>query len=669
MNQLLNNLSIRTKLLAVGAVMLLPILLLGKLFVSQSYKDIDFARQEIAGTQLLRSVWPLTLSATASDAGSAQSALAALKSDSSSLMKGSDVSKAVAETEAAVKAAGQQDGKAALAAATAALSAKIGDASNLTLDPDLDSFYVMDAVVVRLPRGISASERLESASVAFVGSLDQSALLGLGGAREQFVTDSQTAMDSLTGAIASNASGTTGNKLKAVLAEFTAAQQAVVAAADTLIADKGDRGVAHNALLAAEKRFAAASDAMWRAGNAELERLLNARIDSLTHRMWTNLGIAIAVVLGALVLGYIVSRSISGPLGQLIEAMNRLRDGDTSIRIAYADAKSEIGDVARALDVFKGAVAKSQSAAAEMEATVNAVKAENARLNEAARGQLLELAGSLEARVGTVVEALSVASGQLEASSQVLSENSGLASEETRRAASLAEATQANMAAIQPGTEQMSMAIQQVARETAASNEATDRAVKRNDDATVRIAALQSAADRIGSIIGIIDEIASQTQLLALNATIEAARAGELGRGFAVVATEVKSLANQTARFTGDISAQVAEIQTATRFASDHIHDMGKMVLDISQITTTISAAMEEQAATTVDISRNIGDVANQAVQTSASVVAAEQAMTAAGKSASEVASAANAVKAQSAALKADFADFIARLREDKAAA
>jgi methyl-accepting chemotaxis protein len=671
-NKKLADLSITTKLLIVGAMMLVPAMLMGHLFVSKSNQEINFARKELEGTALLRKVWPVIIKTESEGStflADTATPLKALKQETAPLAKDEGIAKAIGELVAAHGKSGGAGGHVALANQAAALSIKIGDMSNLTLDPDLDSFYVMDALVVRLTRAIAAANRLRDASAAFVDSYDQSALFTLGGAREQFITDSQTAIDSLAAGIANNSSGETGKNLSAILARYTAAQKASLAAADELIADRGDRATNFASFVKAEQAMFAASEATWQASVIELDRLLNARIDGLNDKLVRNLGIAIAVLLVAVLAGWLVSRSITGPLGSLITAMNRLRDGDTGIHIDYADAKSEIGDVARALDVFKEAVVKSHSAAAELEETVNAVKAENALLNDASRAQLLQMATSLEERVGVIVEGLDVASTQLEASSSLLKDNAVRARTEVQTASRLAEATQANMAAIQPGTHQMSMAIQQVARETAHSHEATDRAVKRNEDATVRIAALQSAADRIGSIIGIIDEIASQTQLLALNATIEAARAGELGRGFAVVATEVKSLANQTARFTGDISAQVAEIQTATRFASDHIHDMGKMVLDISQVTTTISAAMEEQSATTIDISRNIGDVAKQSSQTAQSVTEAEEAMASAGKSAEEVAEAAYKVKKQSALLKQDFADFIARVRDDRAAA
>jgi methyl-accepting chemotaxis protein len=268
------------------------------------------------------------------------------------------------------------------------------------------------------------------------------------------------------------------------------------------------------------------------------------------------------------------------------------------------------------------------------------------------------------------VQTLVVSSTQLDGSSQTLTQAAQIANSEMRTATASASVVEAKMIAIRPGTEQLVSSIEQVSKDIELAAQGSRKAAERSDIARARITSLQEATQRIGSIIGIIDDIASQTQLLALNATIEAARAGESGRGFAVVAGEVKALANQTTRLTADVSSQINDIQIATDFASDHIKDMGTMVGNISDRSVAIAAAIEEQSASTADISRGILDATSHSEQASKSAINAEDALMTANASALEVSTASGQVRLQSDNLRRDFASFLVQLRtEDSAAA
>jgi methyl-accepting chemotaxis protein len=170
-------------------------------------------------------------------------------------------------------------------------------------------------------------------------------------------------------------------------------------------------------------------------------------------------------------------------------------------------------------------------------------------------------------------------------------------------------------------------------------------------------------ARTIGDVVAMITDIASKTNLLALNATIEAARAGEAGKGFAVVATEVKNLANQTARATDDIVAQIDGIRGATTDAADAIKGIGEVITEINEISTAIAAAMEEQDAATQEITRNAQHVSGRAREVSGNVSAVSEASVDTGKAASQVLTSATALAYQSDELTRAVDTFLARIR------
>jgi methyl-accepting chemotaxis protein len=170
-------------------------------------------------------------------------------------------------------------------------------------------------------------------------------------------------------------------------------------------------------------------------------------------------------------------------------------------------------------------------------------------------------------------------------------------------------------------------------------------------------------AGRIGDVVAMITGIASKTNLLALNATIEAARAGEAGKGFAVVATEVKNLANQTAKATDDIVSQIDAIQAATTDAAGAIKGIGDVITEINEISTTIAGAMEEQDAATQEITRNAQHVSGRAKEVNGNVNSVSEAALDTGKAATQVLSSASALAHQSDELTQAVDKFLERIR------
>jgi methyl-accepting chemotaxis protein len=374
-----------------------------------------------------------------------------------------------------------------------------------------------------------------------------------------------------------------------------------------------------------------------------------------TQSLWT-MAIAITLVMGVVAAGaVIVLRDVTAPISGITETMSTLAGGNKTIAIPYADRKDEIGSMAAAVQVFKDNMIEADrlAAAQEAERRVKEQRAEKIATRTAAFDNVVRLS----------LSAVSSASKQMEGSAISMQAAAEETNTQSGAVAAASEQASANVQTVAAATEELSGSIKEIGRQVTQSAGVTSRAVEEANRAKDLVRSLDVAAQRIGKVVALITDIAEQTNLLALNATIEAARAGEAGKGFAVVASEVKNLANQTARATDEISSQITEVQEATKTSVGAIESIFDTIGQINQISATIASAIEQQTAATAEISRNVEQAAVGTKEVSTNIVGVTQAASETGQVSTQVLDAAKELAAQSETLRHEVDGFLQDIR------
>ncbi|MCX7321854.1 MAG: methyl-accepting chemotaxis protein [Hyphomicrobiales bacterium] len=368
----------------------------------------------------------------------------------------------------------------------------------------------------------------------------------------------------------------------------------------------------------------------------------------------------LAIILGGaaslgIAIGFYLVRDVSRGIASIVRPMQALSAGDLSAEVPHQGMKTEIGTMADSLQVFKQALIDKQAsdvaAAADAEAKIE-------------RGRRIDgITRNFEAMIGEIVDTVSSASTELEASATTLTATAERSQQLTTSVAAASEEASTNVQSVASATEEMASSVNEISRQVQDSaniaNQAVEQARKTND----RVSELASAAARIGDVVELINNIAGQTNLLALNATIEAARAGEAGRGFAVVASEVKALAEQTAKATGEISTQISGIQAATQESVGAIKEIGDTIGRMSEIASTIASAVEEQGAATQEIARNVQQAAQGTMMVSANITDVQRGASETGSASTQVLSAAQSLSSDSTRLKDEVGKFLSAVR------
>ncbi len=364
----------------------------------------------------------------------------------------------------------------------------------------------------------------------------------------------------------------------------------------------------------------------------------------------------IVVTLIVVTLALLIGRGVTGPIHKMTSAMTRLAEGDLEADVPAQDRQNEIGEMAAAVQIFKDNASRVKQMEAEQ-------KAQEKRAEEEKSRTMNKMADDFQASVGGVVQTVSSASTQLQSSAQSMTAISEDTSLKATAVASASEEASTNVQTVASAAEELSSSITEISRQVSQSTAIAGSAVHAASKADEMVQGLAMSAQKIGEVVELITDIADQTNLLALNATIEAARAGEAGKGFAVVASEVKNLANQTARATEEIGSQISGIQSATDDSVQAIKGITKTIGEISEISTAISAAVEEQGAATAEIARNVEQAAAGTGEVSSNIGGVTQAAGEAGQSATQVLTAANELSKQSQMLKDEVNKFMAQVR------
>jgi methyl-accepting chemotaxis protein len=394
---------------------------------------------------------------------------------------------------------------------------------------------------------------------------------------------------------------------------------------------------------------------------------LSAEASALAHQMagatasqskWWAI-VYLALVSGSLVVAIgsfamMIGRVIR-PLAKITDAIEKLSRGDKTARIPAATRQDEIGRMAAAVQVFK------QNLVVNEQLQVERMAENEAKMQRAQR--LEQLMRGLERQVGGLVQSLSSASAEMEATALSMSSAAEQSNRQAIAVASSAEQTSSNVQSVAAATEELRSSIGEIGRQAADSSRIARKAVAdaRGTDAIAQ--ALAAGAQKIGEVVSLINEIAGQTGLLALNATIEAARAGEAGRGFAVVASEVKQLATQTAHATGEIAAQIQHMQDATKQAVASIQGIGATIQEMDRIAAAIAAAVGDQGAVMREISHSVQQAATGAQEVTGSLILVKDTARDTGEAATGLLDAAGQLSRNSGELHTQVDEFLAALK------
>lgn len=426
---------------------------------------------------------------------------------------------------------------------------------------------------------------------------------------------------------------------KASFVSFMVTQQALSDQAD-------DLGQIYDRISPALAKIMAAADMRSRAAEMQAEQIQRKLI-------WL---IGFATLLVGL-LALLFGRRVAKTVASMTAAMRQLGEGRFDVVLPGLGRKDELGEMAAAVELFK------RKAREKAQAEIDAKAEQDRTAAEQRKADIARIAGEFETAVGKVMDTVSSASSDLEASARSLTCTADHGRQLSVEVASSSEQASANVQLVATATGEMAATIANIGRQVEEAADIAREAVRRAELSDQRMASLAAAADRIGSVVQLIAAIARQTNLLALNATIEAARAGDLGRGFAVVADEVKSLATQTAHATAEISEHIHGIQTAATDSVDAIADIGVIIGRISEIAVTVVNSIAEQGATSKNIASNLQEAAARTSQVAASAIEVTNGAKETGGASMQVLTSAELLSGESARLRRELGSFLGRVQ------
>ncbi len=353
---------------------------------------------------------------------------------------------------------------------------------------------------------------------------------------------------------------------------------------------------------------------------------------------------------------YFIHRPVTGRICALTALMSELADGDKSVDLAPFHSRDEIGQMARAVEVFK----ENQI---EMVRVKEQQQEAERRAEQEKRESRKALANDFQEKVGSMIETLSVSAGQMKQTADRMAELAESSSERCAVVSISSGQANENVRNVADSSDEMNRSIAEIAEQAAQSSKITAHAVDNAKHSNTTVQALTESASQISQVSELITDIASQTNLLALNATIEAARAGDAGKGFAVVASEVQSLAKRTAEATEQISEQISQMQNATEQTISAISAIVKDIDGISESVQSIAQAVEKQRSSSQEIAHGTQQAASGNEDVASGIDEVQTAVRNTGDAAGEVAHAAGELNTTTGTLRREVDEFLAGIQ------
>jgi methyl-accepting chemotaxis protein len=604
-----SRLSINIRLALIATLFLVPIALLVYVFLEQSLSDLDFSTKEIGGARYLSEIWPIF------------SRVGQTEQIAHDAIPDHDIyDPQFKSADATAAFAGASDVTTQLQSGKTLIGA-VADGSNLTLDPDLDSFYAMDAVTVRLPGIALAAVALGRAAAE---PKDGSAkLVEIAFAVNGLRISSGEAVASLGTSMRSNPE--TGRALSSLVASLKTATDALSERGQALL-----EGRPAPDLAGAQAELLRQVDGAWLGTNAELTRLLQTRVDGFYRKIATSLVIASLFLIAATVLSAAIAASLSGRLHRLLRVMDRLIASDATVDIPFLSDANETGRIAQTLAAFKASVAERAQLQAE-KASADTLAEERRQAAQAREGEARQRYADVQAAVAAGLARLAEGDLMTRLEDAFPAEFEPLRNDLNNTVEKLKQtllAVQSSAEGIRAGNREISTAALDLARRTEMQAASLERAATSLGDimstvdenaagakrahavvgaakadaekgrvvvhsAVEAMKGIENSSKQIGRIIGVIDEIAFQTNLLALNAGVEAARAGDAGKGFAVVASEVRGLAQRSAEAAKEIktliSTSTAQVDQGVDLVTETDKALQRIVAQVGEINHVVS--------------------------------------------------------------------------------